>query len=145
MDYVYLWADGVHFNVRLEHDRLCCLVLVGVRADGRKDLVAIGDGYRESTEPWSELLRDLKRRGMRAPVLAIGDGALGFWGARRDVFPESREPGFSVEVRPSTGASRRSLRRRNCFRQSFRTRRALGHGGRGHVAHRDRVAHSVYH
>jgi transposase-like protein len=91
VDYVYLWADGVHFNTRLEQDRLCCLVLIGVRADGRKELVAVGDGYRESTESWSELLRDLKRRGMRAPVLAIGDGALGFWGALREVFPESRE------------------------------------------------------
>src|SRR4030081_1519350 len=91
VDYVYLWADGVHFNIRLEHERLCCLVLVGVRADGRKELVAVGDGYRESTESWSELLRDLKRRGMRSPMLAIGDGALGFWGALREVFPDSRE------------------------------------------------------
>ena len=91
VDYVYLWADGVHFNIRLEHERLCCLVLIGVRADGHKELVAVGDGYRESTESWSELLRDLKRRGMRAPMLAIGDGALGFWGALREVFPESRE------------------------------------------------------
>src|SRR2546423_14228 len=78
VDYVYLWADGVHFNIRLEEDRLCCLVLIGVRADGHKELVAVGDGYRESTESWSELLLDLKRRGMRAPVLAVGDGALGF-------------------------------------------------------------------
>jgi putative transposase len=91
VDYVYLWADGVHFNIRLEEDRLCCLVLVGVRADGRKELVAVSDGYRESEESWSEVLRDLKRRGMRAPVLAVGDGALGFWGALRDVFPESKE------------------------------------------------------
>jgi len=91
VDYVYLWADGVHFNIRLEHERLCCLVLVGVRADGRKELVAVGDGYRESIESWSELLRDLKRRGLQAPVLAIGDGALGFWGALREVFPDSRE------------------------------------------------------
>ena len=91
VDYVYLWADGVHFNIRLEKERLCCLVLVGVRADGRKELVAVGDGYRESIESWSELLRDLGRRGMRAPVLAIGDGALGFWGALREVFPDSRE------------------------------------------------------
>src|SRR6266498_383928 len=90
VDYVYLWADGVHFNIRLEHERLCCLVLIGVRADGHKELVAVGDGYRESTESWSELLRDFKRRGMRAPVLAIGDGALGFWGALRDVFPKTR-------------------------------------------------------
>src|SRR3982075_44001 len=91
VDYVYLWADGVHFNIRLEHERLCCLVLIGVRADATKELVAVGDGYRESTESWSELLRDVKRRGMRAPVLAIGDGALGFWGALREVFPDSRE------------------------------------------------------
>jgi len=89
-DYVYVWADGVHFNVRLEEDRLCCLVIVGVRTDGTKELVAIGDGYRESTESWADLLRDLRRRGMRAPVLAVGDGALGFWGALREVFPETR-------------------------------------------------------
>jgi transposase-like protein len=91
IDYVYLWADGVHVNIRLEQERLCCLVLIDVRADGHKELVAVGDGYRESTESWSELLRDLQRRGMRAPLLAIGDGALGFWGALREVFPASRE------------------------------------------------------
>ena len=91
VDYVYLWADGVHFNIRLEEDRLCCLVLIGVRADGRKELVAVGDGFRESADSWAEVLRDLKRRGMRAPVLAIGDGALGFWGALREVFPETKE------------------------------------------------------
>ena len=90
VDYVYVWADGVHFNVRLDEDRLCCLVIVGVRADGAKELVAIEDGYRESTESWADLLRDLKRRGMRAPVLAVGDGALGFWGALRTVFPKTR-------------------------------------------------------
>jgi putative transposase len=89
-DFVYIWADGVHFNVRLEEDRLCCLVVVGVRADGTKELVAITDGYRESTESWADLLRDLKRRGMRAPVLAVGDGALGFWGALREVFPQTK-------------------------------------------------------
>lgn len=89
-DYVYVWADGVHFNVRLEEDRLCCLVIVGVRVDGTKELIAVVDGYRESTESWADLLRDLKRRGMRAPVLAVGDGALGFWGALREVFPETR-------------------------------------------------------
>jgi putative transposase len=91
LDYVYVWADGVHFNIRREEDRLCCLVLVGVRADGRKELVAVGDGYRESEESWAEVLRDLKRRGMRAPMMAVGDGALGFWGAIREVFPETRE------------------------------------------------------
>jgi len=89
-DFVYVWVDGVHFNVRLTEDRLCVLVVVGVRLDGTKELVAIRDGYRESKESWADLLRDLKRRGMPAPVLAIGDGALGFWGAVRDVWPETR-------------------------------------------------------
>lgn len=90
-DFVYVWADGVHFNVRLEEDRLCAQVLVGVRLDGTKELVAITDGYRESTNSWADLLRDLKHRGMRAPVVAVGDRALGFWAALRDVFPETRE------------------------------------------------------
>ena len=91
VDYVYLWADGIHVNVRLEETKLCLLVLIGVRADGRKELVALTDGYRESAGSWADLLRDGKRRGMRAPVLAIGDGALGFWGALREVFPETAE------------------------------------------------------
>jgi putative transposase len=90
-DYVYVWADGVHFNVRLEESRLCALVIVGVRADGTKELVAICDGHRESTESWADLLRDLKRRGMRAPMVAVGDGALGFWAALRTVWPETTE------------------------------------------------------
>jgi putative transposase len=90
-DYVYVWVDGVHFNVRLEQDRLCCLVIVGVRLDGTKELVAIADGYRESTDSWAGLLRDLRRRGMPAPMVAVGDGALGFWAALRDVWPETRE------------------------------------------------------
>jgi putative transposase len=89
-DYVYVWADGVHFRVRLEQARLCCLVIVGVRADGTKELVAVADGERESTESWAELLRDLRRRGMQAPVVAVGDGALGLWAALRDVFPATR-------------------------------------------------------
>jgi transposase-like protein len=90
-DYVYVWVDGVHFNVRLEQDRLCCLVIVGVRLDGTKELVALADGYRESTDSWADLLRDLRHRGMRAPMIAVGDGALGFWAALRDVWPETRE------------------------------------------------------
>ncbi len=91
VDYVYVWADGIHVNVRLEEAKLCLLVLIGVRADGRKELIALTDGYREVTESWADLLRDTKRRGMRAPVLAIGDGALGFWGALREVFPDTAE------------------------------------------------------
>ena len=91
-DYVYVWVDGIHTGVRLggEDDRLCCLVMVGARLDGTKELVAIADGYRESTGSWAELLRDLQKRGMRAPELAVGDGALGFWSALRDVYPETR-------------------------------------------------------
>src|SRR5215203_4554941 len=89
-DYVYVWADGVHFRVRLEQARLCCLVIVGVRADGTKELVAVADGERESTDSWAEVLRDLRRRGMQAPVVAVGDGALGLWAALRDVFPATR-------------------------------------------------------
>src|SRR5205085_10549546 len=91
VDYVYIFADGVHFNVRLEEARLCALVIVGVRAYGTKELVAIADGYRESTDSWADLLRDLRRRGMPAPVVAVGDGALGFWAAVRDVWPDTRE------------------------------------------------------
>jgi hypothetical protein len=91
VDYVYVWADGIHVNVRVEQAKLCLLVLIGVRADGRKELVALADGYREATESWADLLRDCKRRGMRAPVLAVGDGALGFWGALREAFPDTRE------------------------------------------------------
>jgi len=90
-DYVYLWVDGIHLKVRLEQDKVCLLVMIGVRADGTKELVALADGFRESAESWADLLRDCKRRGMRAPVLAVGDGALGFWKAVRDVFPESAE------------------------------------------------------
>ena len=90
-DFVYLWVDGIHLKVRLEQDKLCLLVMIGVRADGRKELVALTDGYRESTESWSGLLRGCRHRGMIAPVLAVGDGALGFWRALREVFPETRE------------------------------------------------------
>jgi transposase-like protein len=91
VDYVYVWVDGVHFRVRLEEDRLCTLVMIGVRADGTKELVAVEDGYRESTESWATVLRDLKRRGLRAPVVAVGDSALGFWAALGAVWPETRE------------------------------------------------------
>jgi transposase-like protein len=90
-DYVYLWVDGIHLKVRIEQEKLCLLVMIGVRSDGRKELVALTDGFRESTESWADLLRSCRRRGMTAPVLAVGDGALGFWKALREVFPETRE------------------------------------------------------
>jgi transposase-like protein len=90
-DFVYVWADGVHFRIRLEEDRLCCLVVVGVKADGTKELLACSDGYRESTESWAEVLRDLRDRGMTAPIVAVGDGGLGFWAALGDVFPTTVE------------------------------------------------------
>ena len=89
-DYVYVWADGVHFTIRLEDDRLCTLVVIGARPDGTKEVIAVEDGYRESTESWLTLLRDLTRRGMRAPVVAVADRALGFWAAARDVWPATQ-------------------------------------------------------
>jgi transposase-like protein len=89
-DYVYVWADGVRFPIRLEEDQLTCLVLIGVRLDGRKEVIALEEGYSESEEAWASLLRDLKRRGMPAPALAVGDGALGFWTALAQVYPETK-------------------------------------------------------
>jgi len=86
-----VWVDGIHLKVRLEQDKVCLLVILGVRADGTKELVALADGFRESSESWADLLRSCKRRGMHAPVLAVGDGALGFWKAVRDVFPQTKE------------------------------------------------------
>lgn len=89
--YVYWWADGVHFNIRLEDERCCILVLMGALEDGRKEVVAILDGYRESKESWKELLAGLKRQGLvNTPKLAIGDGALGFWAALAEEFGEVR-------------------------------------------------------
>jgi transposase-like protein len=90
-DYVYVWVDGIHLKVRLEQDKVCLLVMIGVRADGTKELIALADGFRESAESWADLLRSCKRRGMTAPVLAVGDGALGFWKALREVFPATTE------------------------------------------------------
>jgi len=89
--YVYVWADGVYFNVRLEDDRTCILVLIGATAEGDKELLAVYDGYRESKASWQEVLRDLKRRGLKqAPLLATGDGALGFWSAMEEEWPTTR-------------------------------------------------------
>lgn len=94
-EYVYVWADGIHVNVRLESEgnqRQCMLVLIGATPEGKKELIAVVDGYRESEQSWYELLVDLKSRGLTlAPKLAIGDGALGFWAAIRKVFGETRE------------------------------------------------------
>jgi putative transposase len=90
--YVYVWADGIHFNIRLEEDRQCILVLMGATADGKKELIAAVDGYRESEQSWLGLLLDVKARGLAIdPKLAIGDGALGFWKALRQVWPNTRE------------------------------------------------------
>ena len=89
-EYAYIWVDGVHFNIRLEDDRLCTLVVIGVRKDGKKRVLAVEDGYRESKESWLLTLRSLVKRGLRAPLLATGDGALGFWAAAREVWPEMK-------------------------------------------------------
>ena len=93
--YVYVWADGIHFNIRLEdpgNNKQCILVLMGATEDGRKELIAISDGYRESTQSWRELLLEAKQRGLAVdPKLATGDGALGFWAALRELYPATRE------------------------------------------------------
>jgi transposase-like protein len=90
--YVYLWADGVYFNVRAEDSKHCILVLLGVRDDGVKELVGFCDGYRESEQSWTGLLEELKSRGLNtSPKLAIGDGALGFWKALSKVFPDTKQ------------------------------------------------------
>ena len=95
--YVYVWADGVHFNVRLEDDRTCILVLMGATAEGSKELIAVVDGYRESEQSWTTLLLDVKARGLLIePKLAVGDGALGFWKALAKAFPTTREQRCTV-------------------------------------------------
>jgi putative transposase len=91
-DYVYIWVDGVHFNIRLEEDRQCLLVILGATSDGKKELIAVADGYRESEQSWKSLLLDVKARGLTVdPKLAIGDGALGFWKALPQIYPTTRE------------------------------------------------------
>ena len=90
--YVYVWADGVHFNIRLEEDRQCILVLLGATAEGKKEVIAIADGFHESEQSWKALLLDCQARGLVIdPTLAIGDGALGFWKAVRQIWPTTRE------------------------------------------------------
>ena len=87
--YVYMWADGVHFRVRLDETRLCALVLIGVTVDGTKELITVTNGVRESAESWSDVLRDLRSRGLDAPKVLVGDGALGLWNAAASVWPET--------------------------------------------------------
>ncbi len=142
-DYVYVWVDGIHLKVRLEQDKVCLLVMIGVRADGTKELVALDDGHRESTESWADLLRSCKRRGMRAPVLAVGDGALGFWAAVRTVFP--RHQGAAVLVpqdrqRPQRAPEVRAAERQgragaDLERREPRPRRKGGQGVRRRLRH----------
>jgi len=91
-EYVYIWADGIYFNVRLADDRPCLLVIIGTLPDGTKELVSIYDGERESKMSWAEMMRDMKMRGLqKAPRLAVGDGGLGFWAALEEEFPNTRE------------------------------------------------------
>ncbi|MBL4872541.1 MAG: IS256 family transposase [Rhodobacteraceae bacterium] len=91
-NYVYIWADGVYFQAPMEQESQCMLVIIGATPEGKKELVGFTDGYRESMQSWSELLLDLKARGLKAPPkLAVGDGALGFWAALRKIFPQTKE------------------------------------------------------
>ena len=150
-DYVYVWVDGIHFNIRLEDDRLCTLVVIGARADGTKELVALEDGYRESAESWAELWRGLQRRGLEAPVVAVGDGALGFWSAVRErVAPDGRAtrlvpqagkcPGQAPETSPAQGQARAARHPGGGDARAGRgTPRHLRRGVRGEVSESGRV------
>ena len=101
---IYVWADGIHVNVRLEDEgnkKQCLLVLIGARAQGRKELIAVMDGLRESKQNWQELLLDLQQRGLsEQPMLAVGYGAFGFWAALREVYPKTREQPLKASERP---------------------------------------------
>src|SRR4051794_38596873 len=135
VDYVYLWADGVHLNIRLDEEKLCLLVMIGVRVDGAKELIALAEGYRESSGSWADLLRDCARRGMRAPVLAVGDGALGFWAALREVFPSTREQRCWFHRSRKESTCRRvgfGCVRRRCCGEELGSR-AVAHGRRGRL------------
>jgi transposase-like protein len=90
-EWLYLWVDGIYSKMRKESDKLCLLVVMGVNSRGEKKILAIEDGFRESAESWKEVPRDLKERGLKDPLLAIGDGALGFWAAVREIFPTIQE------------------------------------------------------
>ena len=141
-EYVYVWVDGVHFNIRLEDDRLCTLVMIGARPNGEKELLAVEDGYRESAESWKTLLRDLKRRGMAAPVLAVGDGALGFWAAAREVWPDDPRAGLlgpqarqrARQTAPTFTAARQARAARDDVRRAPRRLRGRKDSFRGGVS-----------
>ena len=91
-EYVYIWADGIYFQARMEHESQCILVIIGATPEGKKERIGFTTGYRENTQNWRELLLDLKARNLaHAPMLAIGDGALGFWSALEKVFPTTRQ------------------------------------------------------
>ena len=100
-EYVYFWVDGIYFNVRLDSERSCILVIMGADKQGNKELIAVSDGYRESKLRWKEMLLDLKRRGLKiSPKLAIGDGAIGFWAALEEVFLKRRDSDAGYIRRP---------------------------------------------
>jgi hypothetical protein len=129
---VYVWVDRIHLKVRLDADKVCLLVMIGVRADGRKELIALADGFRESNESWADLLRDCKRRGMAAPMLAV-----------RDVCPETAEQRVlvaQVRQRPGRAAELGTARGqagacRDLLRRGQDPRRGGGEGVRGRVRH----------
>ena len=91
-EYVYFWVDGIYFNIRLDDERSCILVIIATDKHGKKELLAVSDGYRESPIGWKEMLLDMKRRGLDiGPRLTVGDGAMGFWKALREVYPKTKE------------------------------------------------------
>lgn len=117
-DYVYMWADGVHLKVRLGEENVAALVVIGARPDGTKEVIAIEGGYSESTEHWLEILRNLRSRGMRAPAIAVADGARGFWLALREVFPETRSQRCWVHKRANV-LGKIPRKKQDLFKQRF--------------------------
>ncbi len=137
--YAYLFCDGIHVSIRLGEDsKVCLLIVIGVREDGQKELLAVEDGYRESTESWAGVFRDIMRRGLHEPRLVVADGALGAWAALRDAYPSAGEQrcGFHASGniidwppkrlhRARRGCSRRSSKRRPAVTRSSRSRSSV--------------------
>ena len=131
LEVVYLWVDGVYVKAGLEKEKAAVLVVLAALSDGRKALIALVPGHRESTEGWSDVLRDLRARGLQAPTLVIGDGHLGIWAGLRNVYPTAKEQRCwnhrivnALDKVPKTRQAHAQLQRRSPTRPRSRTRSA---------------------